>query len=168
VQPDGRYHLELVGVRRVAVDREWEVDGYRVCQPSLLSDAPPEHDLTELCQAGAGSGGAGGRHAVQHSSSPRARHPDPQELERKTDAALEALRRAVQLTTGYERLRRTSRLQEIGEKPPLRDAEAFSFWAASLFTLDRHAKLKVLMCTSTEERLTLLLARTGMEGCPVC
>ena len=50
MQPDGRYYLELVGERRVGVERDWEVDGYRVCQPTHVQDVPATNDLSGLCK----------------------------------------------------------------------------------------------------------------------
>ena len=82
-----------------------------------------------------------------------------QQLDDKTEAALDQLRAMVQQASGTVRLRLMSRLQDVAPKPRLEDAEAFSFWAASVANLSPSEKLKVLLLDNTEERINLLLER---------
>lgn len=148
--PDGRFYIEIVGRRRFRPGAPAEQDGYRVARPEFLRDDVPapgaEADELE-------------RVAV--------------EVEGMADAWMGRVR-----ALGQSRRAAAELLRRMESKPADggADKERFSFWVANLVCPvldDASVKLRMLMMTSTLERLKLCrsvlqqLQDASMGGCVV-
>ncbi|KAK9843647.1 hypothetical protein WJX81_000969 [Elliptochloris bilobata] len=131
-QPDGRYHLEIVGRRRFRIEEAWELDGYRVARPGVMADARPE----------AGSAEAAELEAL---------------TEQATQLVAQWIERVRRLLVGEVRV--LELLRRAGERPPPGDHEALSFWVANLMPFKPSERARMLATSVTRERLAFQLTR---------
>ncbi|GFR48493.1 hypothetical protein Agub_g10391 [Astrephomene gubernaculifera] len=145
-QPDGRYYLEVVGRRRVAVGALGELDGYRVARCMEMRDEVPAPGSPEALRVSELA----------------------ERLETQLDAVLARLR---QLATGggggggYGGGRLAAHARAVlggvgAERPPREAVERWSMWAASLLCqlLPELDRLPLLLTRDTGERLGRLWA----------
>jgi Lon protease-like protein len=126
-QPDGRFHIEVVGLQRFTVEEDWEQDGYRVASVSYVRDEPPEDcNVTSALVEG---------------------------TERLVQQIVDNLSRDGVLCSG----RAMDYLYLAGEKPARSEAEKFSFWAASLAPLQVTEVKACLRTRVTGARLQIVI-----------
>ena len=126
-QPDGRFHIEVVGLQRFTVEEDWEQDGYRVASVSYVRDEPPEDcNVTSALVEG---------------------------TERLVQQIVDNLSRDGVLCSG----RAMDYLYLAGEKPARSEAEKFSFWAASLAPLQVTEVKACLRTRVTGTRLQIVI-----------
>lgn len=128
-QPDGRFHIEVVGLRRFLVEQDWEQDGYRVAGVSHLDDTPPDDPAEADALAGVAEG--------------------------LVEQIVDKLRHVGVLRSGQAQ----DYLYKAGEKPARVELERFSFWAASLAPLSPPESKACLETTNSSTRLKLCNTR---------
>ena len=142
-QPDGRFHIEVVGLQRFMVEEDWEQDGYRVASVSCVEDEPPEDtNVTAALVQG---------------------------TERLVQEIVDNLSREGVLRSGQA----SDYLYMAGKKPAPTEAEKFSFWAASLAPLQLNEVKACLRTRVTGTRLQIVIGslKKGLNpaagGCAV-
>mmetsp|Transcript_14889 Transcript_14889/g.44946 ORF Transcript_14889/g.44946 Transcript_14889/m.44946 type:complete len:483 (+) Transcript_14889:291-1739(+) len=132
---DGRFYLELKGLRRFKVGELTEQDGYRVAIPEFIEDEPPEEG-----------------------SEAEALREVEADVEARADAWVHRIQVIATTRLGG---RMTEMLERAGPKPPpgcAGRAEKLGYWVACVLPLSTETQQKVLETRSSLERLRAVQA----------
>ncbi|GJP58786.1 hypothetical protein CLOP_g3526 [Closterium sp. NIES-67] len=127
--PDGRFYIEVEGMRRFSITSSWEQDGYRVAQVEWMQDTLPE---------------AGSEEAAKLSSL----------AEEVAGVAREWVARVLSTSRANRRSRLIEHVRSAGDIPPASQPERLSFWLANLLPIAPEEKLSFLRMTDPAERLS--------------
>ncbi|WIA19665.1 hypothetical protein OEZ85_005596 [Tetradesmus obliquus] len=154
LQPDGRYYLEMVGRRRIKITSTRDLDGYRVAAAELFKDTTPQPAAAAVAaDAPAGENAADVTDSVSNTVSNN--NDSLQELAESAVAAADGLLDRVRGVLASRRVgpgQIRELFDRIGNRPPVSDAEAVSWWAS---------RLLLLLVPSNTERS--LIVNTGFE-----